>query len=328
MLLLALAACAPGARVLAADAPPPVIAVGDIHGDYDAYIAILRAAGLVDTRGRWSGGDATLVQLGDIPDRGADTRKIIEHLMKLEREARRKGGRVIAMIGNHEAMNVGGDLRYVTPEEYAAFATRRSKRLRDAQFKADFEVLAEFYRKKDPALTDEGVRAAYDNDVPLGYLEHRLAWGPKGKIGAWVATHDAVVRIGDTLFVHGGISPAYATSTIEEINAKVRAALVAGGGDILENEAGPLWYRGLAEETPTAAAEAAAVATAFGVERVIVGHTPQIDGVKSLHGGLVIIADTGASKAYGGTRSFVRIDQNGVVANNNGVATPLSEGTP
>ncbi len=142
-----------GVRAIAAEPPRPVIAVGDLHGDYDAYISILRAAGLVSARGKWSGGKAILVQLGDVPDRGSDTRKIIEHLMKLEKEAKKKGGRVVPLIGNHEAMNVIGDLRYVTPEEYAAFATAKSKKLRDAHFKANFAALAEFYRKKDPTLT-------------------------------------------------------------------------------------------------------------------------------------------------------------------------------
>ncbi|MEQ1929703.1 MAG: metallophosphoesterase, partial [Parvularculaceae bacterium] len=242
---LSLSACATASE----SAPAPVIAVGDLHGDYDAYISILRAAGLVSARGKWSGGKATLVQLGDVPDRGPDTKKIIEHLIKLEKEAKKKGGRVVPLIGNHEAMNVIGDLRYVTPEEYAAFATAKSKKLRDAHFKANFAALAEFYRKKDPTLDDEGVRAAFEKEAPLGYIEHRLVWGPNGAIGSWIASHDAAVRIGDTLFVHGGISAGYAASTIAAINEAVRRALKAGGGFILEDELGPLWHRGNVEES-------------------------------------------------------------------------------
>ena len=99
-----------------------VVAIGDIHGDYDNYMAILEAAGLVNTRGKWAGGKTHLVQTGDIPDRGPDTLKIIEHLKKLAKEAKKKGGRVHSLIGNHEAMNVTGDLRYVTAGEFQAFA--------------------------------------------------------------------------------------------------------------------------------------------------------------------------------------------------------------
>ena len=50
-----------------------IVAVGDLHGDYDAWIAIARGAGLIDARNRWAGGPATLVQLGDITDRGPDS---------------------------------------------------------------------------------------------------------------------------------------------------------------------------------------------------------------------------------------------------------------
>ena len=60
-----------------------LVAVGDIHGDYENYLAILEAAGLVDKRGKWAGGETHFVQTGDIPDRGPDTLKIIEHLDKL-----------------------------------------------------------------------------------------------------------------------------------------------------------------------------------------------------------------------------------------------------
>lgn len=323
LLLLAAALLALPARAM--EPAPPIIAVGDPHGDYDAYITILQNAKLIDAKGKWSGGDAILVQLGDVPDRGPDTRKIIEHLMKLETQAPKKGGRVEALIGNHEAMMVIGDLRYVTPEEFAAFANGKSKRVRDAYYKANAAALAEFYRAKDPALTDDAVKAAFERDTPPGYIEHRIAWGPKGKFGAWVASHDALLKIGETLFVHGGVSAATAAASIEDVNARVRAALVSGNGDILENESGPLWHRAFAEETSAGEADLAAALAAYGVKRIVIGHTPQVKGVRSLYGGRVIAVDTGASAYYGGTRSFLRIDESGLVANDNGAPRQLTE---
>ena len=154
LLALVLAAALPAACAAGAGEQRPVIAVGDLHGDYDAYVSILGNAGLIDAAGKWIGGKAVLVQLGDVPDRGPDTKKIVEHLMTLEKQARRKGGRVVALVGNHEAMNVVGDLRYVTAAEYAAFADAGSPKRRDAHFKANFAELAAFYRKKDPSLDD------------------------------------------------------------------------------------------------------------------------------------------------------------------------------
>ena len=100
-----------------------IVAIGDLHGDYGNYIATLKAAGLIDKKGKWSGGNTHLVQTGDIPDRGPDTGKIIKHITKLGKQAQKKGGRVHNLIGNHEAMNVYGDLRYVHDGEFEVFKT-------------------------------------------------------------------------------------------------------------------------------------------------------------------------------------------------------------
>jgi hypothetical protein len=96
-----------------------IVAVGDVHGDYQQFVTVLRSASVIDERDTWIGGATHLVQTGDIPDRGPDTRKIFELLQRLEKQAKKDKGMVHALIGNHEAMNVYGDLRYVTPEEYA-----------------------------------------------------------------------------------------------------------------------------------------------------------------------------------------------------------------
>ena len=66
-----------------------IVAIGDLHGDYENYLATLQAAGLADSKGKWTGGSAHLVQTGDIPDRGPDTGRIIEHIIKLDKQARR-----------------------------------------------------------------------------------------------------------------------------------------------------------------------------------------------------------------------------------------------
>src|SRR5262245_10688082 len=88
-----------------------VVAVGDVHGDYAGFVWVLRAAGIIDAKERWIGGKAHLVQTGDVVDRGGDSRKAMDLLMSLEKQAAKAGGRVHALIGNHEAMNLYGDLR-------------------------------------------------------------------------------------------------------------------------------------------------------------------------------------------------------------------------
>src|SRR5262252_6086968 len=85
-----------------------VVAVGDVHGAYDRFVEILRAARLIDDRQRWTGGRAHLVQLGDVVDRGPDSLKVIDLLDALQEDAERAGGAVHPLIGNHEAMRVIG----------------------------------------------------------------------------------------------------------------------------------------------------------------------------------------------------------------------------
>ena len=187
-----------------------IVAIGDLHGDYTNYLATLRAAGLIDKKNKWSGGETHLVQTGDIPDRGPDTQKIIEHITKLQKQAKRKGGRVHILIGNHEAMNVACDLRYVHEGEFAAFKTRNSAALRDRVFEISMQNL----EQRDPqtfASLPENYREEWNLQHPLGWVEHRQAWdplwNPEGKYANWVLDKKVAMRVNDNLFLHGGISP-------------------------------------------------------------------------------------------------------------------------
>src|SRR5258706_15054266 len=108
-----------------------IVAVGDVHGAYERFVEVLQTAGILDGHLHWGGGRAHLVQLGDVVDRGPDSRKTLDLIERLQGEARRSGGAVHALLGNHEVMRMLGDLRYVTPGEYDKFTTARSGRVRD-----------------------------------------------------------------------------------------------------------------------------------------------------------------------------------------------------
>jgi hypothetical protein len=259
--VLAAAVAAVFAAPVAAQTVPRIVAVGDLHGDFNAWRDIARGAGLIDAKGHWAGGTTILVQAGDVADRGPDTLKIIDELMQLQREAPRAGGKVYVLVGNHEAMNITDDLRYVSAGEVAAFATRNSAALRDRVYDANRVAIEAAYRTDNPAMTSEAIRAAWYATMPRGMLEHQAAWVPTGRIGSWVIGNPAVVLIDGTLFVHGGLSAVYAARPIADINRAVAAALTAretAPDAIINDPLGPLWYRGLvapdaaltAEKTP------------------------------------------------------------------------------
>lgn len=303
-------------------AAPRIVAIGDLHGDYPAWRAIASDAGLIDAKGKWAGSDTIFVQTGDVPDRGPDTLKIIDDLMRLQREAPKKGGRVVTLVGNHEAMNVTGDLRYVSPGEYAAFTTPRSAAIRDATFARNQAAIAAAYRTADPALTEAAVKEKWLAATPLGQLEHQAAWAPDGRIGRWVVANPAVVLVDRTLFVHGGIGPAFAETPIPEINRRVAEALKARAQaetSIINDPGGPLWYRGLVGPSPDdltppppVPGQLDRLLAAQHADRIVIGHTPILSGIAVLEGGRLVRIDTGISAAYKGTPSWLEI-RDGVV---------------
>jgi len=104
-----------------------VVAIGDLHGDLEQALDVLRLAGLVDASGRWSGGEAVLVQTGDLTDRGPNSRTTMDLVRRLQGEAREAGGKVIPLLGNHEVMNTQGDWRYVHPQDIAEFGSTQQR---------------------------------------------------------------------------------------------------------------------------------------------------------------------------------------------------------
>jgi hypothetical protein len=309
----------------ASPAPQPdrIVAVGDLHGDFSAWRDIAGGAGLVDSSGHWTGGRTTLVQVGDVVDRGPGSLEIVRELMRLQKEAPRQGGKVIALVGNHEAMNMTGDLRYATPAEFAAFATKDSAALRERLYQARKAEVEAKYRSRDPKMTSEAIHDAWIKSTPLGWVEQRLAWAPNGEIGKWVVRNPAVALVAGNLFVHGGLSIEASKLPLAEINKRVAAALAkddSSPDSIINSPVGPLWYRGLISrdpkvtEIPAGGAarppieqEIATVLAAYGAKRIVVGHTPNLKGIQVLYGGKLVTIDTGNSSYYGGPPSYLEI---------------------
>lgn len=177
-----------------------IVAIGDVHGAYDALVATLQAADVIDSDLAWSGGKTHLVSTGDLLDRGPDSRRVMDLMIRLEYEARRAGGRVHQLLGNHEVMNLIGDLRYVADEEYAAFL--------DIESVVEREYWYERFRRSKPADIDESAaRFAFDAHAPPGFFGHRRAFRRDGYYGKWLLNKPFTVVINDTAFVHGGIPP-------------------------------------------------------------------------------------------------------------------------
>jgi hypothetical protein len=282
----------PAAAAGAAVAAPPdvfsavarVVAIGDIHGDFERLQQTLRLCKLTDAQDQWIGGKTHLVQTGDVLDRGPDSKKAMDLLMALEEKARKAGGAVHALIGNHEFMTMTGDLRYVSNGELAAFGT-------------------------GPRATPVG------SDPGAEFPAYSAAFAKTGKYGKWILGHSAVVKINDTLFMHGGLSPRYLNRKLRDLNDSVRAEL-AGLRDprtgVGADPEGPLWFRGLAESLQDQVLQAflGELGRAQGALRIVMGHTIQERGITLREGGRLALIDVGMSRwTLGGAPSCLLIER-------------------
>ena len=191
-----------------------IVAIGDVHGNLDGFQSILKTAGLIDDASQWTGGRATLVQLGDLVDRGPKSRALLDYLMGLQADAQKKGGTVRVSLGNHEVMNLIGDLGYVVAADYAAFTDPRSEQRRRNAFR-DYSRI----ESRKGRMPDEEV---WMKAHPLGFVEHREAFGPQGKYGKWLRSLPAINKVGNSIFLHGGINPSLQFKNIDQLNTSIK----------------------------------------------------------------------------------------------------------
>lgn len=301
-----------------------VVVFPDVHGAYAELLSVLSDTGIIDDAQHWRGGESHLVSLGDLIDRGPGSRQVLDLLMRLEPEAQKAGGAVHVLLGNHEVMNLVGDLRYVPPAEFTSFAGPEDTKLREEAWQG---VLAQ-----EPAAA----RAEFDTAFPPGFFARRQAFSPQGQYGRWLLGKPFLITVNDTAFVHGGLPEIVARLGLEATNQTLHAqltdylqkvqtfeteahlarpvgfnelpqALAAAGAEepsktvltLQDTEVftpqGPTWYRGQALCYPYTEAENLDRALAkLGVARVVAGHTPSQDGrVLSRFDGRVVLLDTG-----------------------------------
>ncbi len=270
-------------------APARLIALGDIHGDYDAINAALRLGGAIDEEARWIGGDLWVVHTGDYMDRGGGELKIIQLLERLEREAALAGGRVIVLNANHEIINVDWIFRYVTDEGFAAFRGVTGLDLEHPKVAA----------------------------LPQKKRHRAAAFMPGGPFARRLANNSIYAIVGETVFVHAGISPARVKKGLERINAEMRDWMLGKSEscpDVLKGHRAPVWMRDYSRtDGPADCEQLSQALTLLGVTRMVVGHTVQ-EHINSACDGRIWRIDTGMSKHYGGPIEVLEITPDGVRA--------------
>lgn len=315
-----------------------IVAVGDIHGDYDNLVKILKGTGVIDEDLRWSAGRTHLVQNGDVMDRGPRARDILDLLRRLEKEAAASGGRVHTLLGNHEEMNITGIAfdypNYITIEQFVSFLPEDFRVRKEKEFLREVEADTEA-TAADRVLDLAGngrLRRFWQATLQSGegrkaYMEFFLdAYGP------WLLAHNSVIKIDDIVFAHGGLNEKYSLWPLEELNEAIRRELreyrnslnpdqpLEGSfkREFVYEPASPLWYRDLAlQDEASARGTVDRVLANLGARAMVIAHTfyrgrngspiVSIAGM-SRFSNRVWIIDTGISASYGGVPSALIIE--------------------
>jgi hypothetical protein len=233
----------------------PLFVVADTHCEFDLLVSMLRAHRVIDTDLSWAFGRGHLVVLGDVFDRGPNHLEILWLLYGLEAQAAKAGGGVHLLLGNHEAMVMRGDLRYLNAK-YVESARVLGRASYSELFAAD-TLLGQWLRSR-PAML---------------------------RVDRFLCLHAGVSRaLVDSRLTIADVNAAVRSVLNDEPGQGAVAELVMGSF-------GPLWYRGYFPERSgvlTATPEDVDLSLeTFGARRILVGHTI-VPTVTPLYGGKVI----------------------------------------
>jgi len=302
-----------------------IVAVGDIHGDYKAFTKILKGTELIDSELHWTGGKTHLVQIGDVLDRGDYAKEIFDLMMKLEKEAEEAGGKLHMLIGNHEELNITGLI--FNREEFTArqLVSFLPDGYREKQVKKFRKMLGDNPAKKT------GLASSLDSDLMpfwnnmLNELKTNRRHPARREYmnnfnktyGKWILQGNAVIKINNIIFVHGGISEKFSKWGLKKINNRLRVELedlrrAAMNStrpqiqnfqrQIVWNPNGPYWYRVFATTDEDDFKENVdRILKNLEAEYMVIAHTPRVIKTKEdmqLFQGRIWIIDTGISELY------------------------------
>jgi len=238
--------------------PEKLFALSDIEGNFDAFRKLLQQNKIIDENYNWIFGQGHLVFSGDMFDRGRQVTECLWLAYSLEEKAKAMGGYVHFVLGNHEIMNLQGDIRYV-----------------DGKYK--------------------------DNAVLLGKTLVQL-YSEDSELGRWLRTKNIVEKVGDILFMHGGISRTLNNLpvNISSINELARPNYALSKNDygeekinvIMSQSTGPFWYRQYYDDKKGMVDIIDSTLQKFDVKHIVTGHTIVADTISVHYGGKVINTDT------------------------------------
>ncbi len=231
--------------------------VSDIEGNFRFFRKLLQANAVIDSNYNWTFGNGHLVLTGDYFDRGSQVTEVMWLIYSLEEKAKAAGGYVHFILGNHEIMNMSGDLRYLHPKY-----------------------------KENSILLNEKYEQLFGENSELGrWLRTKNI---TEKVGDILFTHAGISpeinRMQITLQELNDLArPWYPDSTYKYTDPRL---------DTIFADAGPFWYRGYYKNpSATVVQQIDSTLQKFGVKYIATGHTVISDTISVLYNGKLFNTD-------------------------------------
>jgi hypothetical protein len=262
--------------------PKKMLVVSDIEGNFGAFRKLLQAAGVIDANYNWIFGDGHLVLVGDFVDRGDMVTEVHWLIYALEDQAAAAKGKVHYILGNHEIMNMSGDLNYL-----------------NTKYQRNSGLIQRHYMQLVGPESEIGRWLATKNIAErIGNLlfVHAGMSGYMNLMALPVKDVNAMAR------------PFYTDSTFKYPDPKV---------EILFSDFGPFWYRGYYGGQPKATIpQIDSTLSIYNVKHVVTGHTIVAPHIATYHDGKVINIDVHHSSGHSEAlliekNEMIRINQNG-----------------
>jgi hypothetical protein len=236
-----------------------IAVISDIHGEYDIYIDMLKAQGIIDNNLNWKFGKGHLVVLGDSFDRGNKVTELLWHIFGLEKQAEKAGGMVHIVMGNHEAMILTKDIRYINAK-YIGVESIMGIKYYDL-YSAE-SVLGKWLRYRPVIISINDILFVHGG-VSIEMVRRQL-------------NIPQINRFFSNMLLQSTLPTEKESETITFLN----------------DDFGPIWYRGYFTNTEFCELKIDSILNFYDKKHIIVGHTSQNE-INSLFSNKVIGIDAG-----------------------------------
>jgi hypothetical protein len=233
------------------------IAISDIEGNFKSFRLLLEGNGVIDNNFNWTFGDGHLVLIGDFFDRGSQVTEVLWLIYSLEDKAKEAGGYVHFILGNHEIMNMSGDLRYVQ-QKYRENAVLLGERYEDLY--SENSELGRWLRTKN--IMEKAGDILY------------VHGGISSEINSMDISIETINEIS---------RPYYSDSSLRYPDKRL---------NVIYGDAGPFWYRGYYQNATSASRnQIDSTLSIYNARHIVTGHTVVADTISTWFNGKVFNTD-------------------------------------